>query len=90
MPYYDYTCSSCDSVFELSKKISERDETLSEICPECSTVGLISRMVGTPMVAYSVATSGYGKPPEGFREVLRQIHSRAPDSRMDKTSSFLT
>jgi hypothetical protein len=42
------------------------------------------------MVAYSVTSGGYGKPPEGFREVLRNIHRRSPGSQMDKTSSFLT
>lgn len=90
MALYDYQCTSCSATFELSKKISDRDDVSNETCPECATVGQITRQVGSPMVGYSIATSGYGRPPEGFREVLRKIHDRAPGSKMDKTSSWLT
>ncbi len=77
MPVYDYKCGKCDHVFELSKKISDRDETSTESCPECSTVGQIERMVGAPLVGYSVSVNGgYGsKVPDGFKEVLKKIHS---------------
>lgn len=91
MALYNYTCTSCDATFELSKKISERDNVGLDACPECATIGQIVRQVGSPMIGYSVTVpGGYGKPPEGFREVLRRIHSRSPGSQMDKTASWLT
>lgn len=90
MPYYNFSCQSCDAVFELSRKIADRDEVATETCPECSTVGQITRLVGSPMVGYSVTTpGGYGTIPDGFKEVLRRIHKRAPGSRLDKTSSYM-
>jgi hypothetical protein len=78
-------------MFELNKKISERDDTLSDLCPECSTAGLIDRMVSAPLIGYSVAVNGgYGsKVPDGFKDVLKKIHKKAPGSNMDKISSFM-
>lgn len=89
MPLYDYCCNSCDSKFELLKRMSDRDEIENDICPECGVVGNISRQVSAPMIAYSVSVNGIGKPPEGFLEVLRKIHKNAPGSCLDKTSSFM-
>jgi putative FmdB family regulatory protein len=91
MPMYDFKCSNCEHIFEENKKISERDDTTSLTCVECSTTGSITRMVGTPLVGYSISVNGgYGsKVPSGFKDVLNRIHERAPGSRMDKTSSFM-
>jgi hypothetical protein len=72
------------------KKISERDSTSEDSCPSCQKIGTLNRQVGAPLVGYSTYVNGAGKPPEGFREVLRRIHQRAPGSQMDRTSSFLT
>lgn len=87
MPVYDYNCSNCGTTFELNKKISERDEISSEVCPECSTVGQINRQVGAPLVAYSIITKGYGRIDGGFKEVLQKIHSTAGAKK--NASSFL-
>jgi putative FmdB family regulatory protein len=91
MPMYDFSCSTCEHVFELNRKISERDETVELTCPECSTTGSITRMVSAPMVGYSISVNGgYGsKVPSGFKDVLNRIHQRAPGSCMDQTSSFM-
>ena len=88
MPIYDYVCGSCNHSYEENRKIADRDNLTDVECLECHKIGQISRQVGSPLVAYSVATNGY-KHPEGFREVLQRIHSRAPGSQMDKTSSYL-
>ena len=90
MPTYDYKCSKCDSVFELSKKISDRDDVSLQNCPECSQTGFIQRLVGSPMVAYSVTVKGgYGNNlPDGFKQVLSQIDSKAPGSRLRETSTY--
>lgn len=88
MAIYDYQCE-CGHVFEMNKKIADRDNTEADVCPECQQTGKITRGVSAPIVGYSTHVNGAGKPPEGFREVLRKIHKRAPGSRLDKTSSFL-
>ena len=89
MPLYDYSCKKCGHTFEANRKISERDDTASLICPECATTGEIERGVSAPLVAYSIATNGYGKNIGGFKEVLQKIHARAPGSQLDKSSSYL-
>jgi putative FmdB family regulatory protein len=84
MPTYDYKCSQCDNTFEQNKKIAERD---SAICPECGSIDKVERLVGSPLVAYSVVTKGYGRIDGGFKEVLQKIHSTAGAKK--NVSSFL-
>lgn len=87
MPTYDYQCSGCDHVFEQTKKIASRDDTGNDVCPNCATVGNITRQVGSPLVAYSIVTKGYGRIDGGFKEVLQKIQSTAGAKK--DTSSFL-
>lgn len=90
MPIYGYNCTHCDADFDLNKKISDRDVVGSETCPECATVGQIVRQVGSPLVAYSVTTAGgYGRIPDGFKQVLRDIDRKAGVRKANNTSSFL-
>lgn len=91
MALYDYHCNSCEKSFELNKKISERDDVASETCPECSTLGQITRQVGAPLVGYSVSVNGgYGsRVPDGFKEVLRNIDRKSGVKKSNSTSSFL-
>jgi len=86
MPIYGYHCSNCEHDFDLSKKIADRDETSLDICPSCSEVGQITRQVGSPLVAYSIATAGYGRGAgDGWKEVLNKIHS-APGAKSGYSS----
>ena len=91
MALYDYICSNCQSVSEHNKKIAERDECLDIACPTCGAVGLCYRTVNAPLIGYSVAVNGgYGaKVPDGFKDVLKKIHTKAPGSNMDKIASFM-
>lgn len=81
----------CDSTIELNKKIAERDETPTDTCTHCQSVGTLERGVSSALVGYSTTTSAssYGKIPSGFKDVLNRIHERAPGSKLDKTSTFL-
>lgn len=87
MPVYDYNCNNCGKTFEQTKKIADRDDTDVDVCPECSTTGQITRQVGSPLVAYSIITKGYGRIDGGFKEVLQKIHSTAGAKK--NVSSFL-
>lgn len=86
MPLYNYQCTECLHIFEQAKKISSRDETLEDVCPECKCVGKVTRQVGAPLVAYSIATSGYGRGAgDGWKEVLKKVHS-APGAKAGYSS----
>lgn len=87
---YNYNCTACSTQCELSKKIANRDNTGTDSCNNCGSTGTLNRQVSSALVGYSTYVNGGGKPPEGFRQVLRQIHKRAPGSKMDVSSSFLT
>ena len=89
MTIYAYQCTECQEVFDMNKKIAERDSIESDECPACKAVGKITRLVSAPTIGYGVTIGASGKPPDGFREVLRNIHKRAPGSQLDKTSSFM-
>ncbi len=95
MPLYSFRCTKCSHSFEAALKISDRDNTTSLTCSECSTsgdiVGNIVREVTSAMVAYSIVVgNGYGnKVPDGFKDVLKKIDERSPGSRMKETSAYL-
>lgn len=76
MPYYDYQCSACEHTFTKSLKIAERTQPLSQPCPKCESTDKINQIVGSPILSDSIRM-GLQKPPEGFREVLKQIHKNA-------------
>ena len=54
--FYDYACTSCETVFELNKTSTTRDEPLHEPCPKCDTTGFIHRLMSAP--AITTQTSG--------------------------------
>jgi len=87
MALYDYACSKCGTRTELSKRISDRDEVATDVCPSCNEVGSLTRCVSSAAISYSAVTSGYGRIDNGFRDVLKKIHAEAPGSRLNKTSS---
>jgi len=89
MAMYDYVCSECDSKHEMSRKISDRDVVSNEVCVSCGAVGTYQRGVSAPLFGRSTFVNGAGKPPSGFREVLKKIHTNMPGSQMDKASSHL-
>ena len=89
MPSYDYKCTECDKVMTIMRTIAERDNTEGMVCTGCKSKDTLERQLSAPIVGYHTYINGGGKPPEGFREVLRNIHKKAPGSQLDKTSSYL-
>lgn len=88
MPTYTYKCSNCDSITTLIRKIAYRNFTETDTCEQCSKVGTLTRLVDTPIIGYSTYINGGGKPPDGFKDVLKKIHANTPGSQIDKTSSY--
>lgn len=91
MALYDYECSGCKAIHEISKRISNRDTVDEEACPNCGKIGTLNRIVSAPLISYTTTVPGsYGRSvPDGFKEVLRKIHKQAPGSNLDKTSSYM-
>lgn len=72
MPLYAYKCSKCEHTFDQYLSIAGRNAPCEAPCPECSTPGSISQLIGTPNIV-----SGVGeivtKTPREFRDKLDAI-----------------
>lgn len=83
MPLYDRRCNTCEALFEVQCKISEKTNTHE--CPECgSTDG--EWMISAPL-AVPPDRLGRGKD-GGFREVLSKIHNSMPGSTLRDRNAF--
>lgn len=77
MPNYDYRCKECGRVWEKNVLIVDRDNySIVGGCPFCFTdskwsTGAIERAIAAPPISHIYG--GYGKVPEGFKDVLRNI-----------------
>jgi len=81
MPTYIFRDKNTGDQFEKVMKISELDPFRAEN-PHLETV------IQAPMVCDPTRV-GVAKRDTGFKEVLQKIHSRAPGSVLNKTSSQL-
>jgi putative FmdB family regulatory protein len=83
MPLYDRRCSSCEAVFEITCKISEKSNEFA--CPECkSTAG--EWQIGSPM---AIAPDRLGRGRDGgMKEVLQKIHAANPKGILSERNSF--
>jgi len=76
MPLYDYQCKDCGfTVTDVSLPIADRDNPLSEVCPQCGKSETIERLAAAPGVSYSINRGGL-KTPGGFNEILKDIKKR--------------
>ena len=76
MPTYTFRNKETGEQFEQFMKISERDEYLTKN-PQLETLITGAPMMMDPMRA------GVRKIDNGFKDVLQQIHSRTPGSKLD-------
>ena len=70
MPLYDRKCGTCEALFEVVCKISEKDD--SHECPECASVDGYW-MIGAPAVSNDSSRLMNGKKDGGFNQVIKQI-----------------
>lgn len=87
MPVYDYKCEKCETIFEKSMSISERELPTEEECPNCFTSGHVIKLINSINIGDPIRL-GVTKPSEAWKDVLRNIHKRAPGSNLDKTSTL--
>ena len=77
MPYYDYRCSKCESVFELLRKMSEADVPLTEPCPECGSTETVERLISTFAIGDPIRL-GIKRPDAGWNDVLSRVKKAHP------------
>lgn len=84
MPLYDRKCRSCDELFEVMCKISEKDNV--QECPSCGSID------GTWMVGTAprlIEPERLGRLKRGdTREVLSKIHGRNATSTLRDRNTF--
>ena len=81
MPFYDYTCGPCGTVFESLQTIATRNEPTFHPCPECGQEG-VTKNPSVLAVCDSVRI-GRSRPDNGFKEVQSRIAQHHPHHTMN-------
>ena len=81
MPTYSYVCGGCGHCFEKFLKVDDRDEPVESPCPNCSESKVTKQFGINPVL--DPYRMGLIKPPESFRDLLRQIKHRNSGSVLD-------
>lgn len=85
MPLYDFQCTECETFFEVSCKIAEKENP--HACPSCQSTKTEPRFISAPRLGDSIAL-GLNQHQRGFKEVLNKIHKRAAGSVLNKTTEL--
>ena len=75
MPMYNYKCTTCETVFDAFKKMSERNECSDLVCPECNAKGSSEYVMSAPMIVSDVG-SLLSKTDNGWKEVLSKVKEK--------------
>jgi putative FmdB family regulatory protein len=88
MPYYQYQCKTCEHTFERKLHMEDLHGPEHEPCPECGGAKTVTNLVGGPSFGDPVRL-GITRPDEGFRDVLREIHSKNHGSLIKDSSRYI-
>lgn len=80
MPTYTFKDTTTGEVFDKVMKIAEREEYLK-------TNPHLESVISAPNLVDPIRLSGL-RPPEGFKEVLKNIHDRSPGSQLKKNGNI--
>jgi putative FmdB family regulatory protein len=92
MPNYDFRCPDCGTTVEINVPLADRDNIQPcMVCLKSATASLtggtgprtrfMERVVSAPAISH--VYGGYGKVPEGFKDVLRNIKKNNVGSLID-------
>jgi len=73
---YDYTCSKCETTFELNLTIARRDEPISQPCPNCKKKKCVTRVVNSLPISYDTMNP-IRRAGSGWNDVLKKISAGA-------------
>lgn len=85
MPLYDFQCTDCEHIFEVSCKIADKGNPKQ--CPNCNSFKTESKIFSAPRQGDSIAL-GLNQHQRGFKEVLNKIHKRTSGSAMNRTTEL--
>ena len=57
-------------------------------CPECKSTGMIEKRIYHAPIIGDAVRLGITKTDDGFKSVLKSIHTRTPGSQLDKMSKL--
>lgn len=92
MPFYDYICNDCNTIWEEYCKMVDRKLPESKPCPTCHKQGNIEQYIAntTLSMSYTLEAARSMKSLKGsaFQEKLSSIHANTPGSQLDKSSTI--
>lgn len=70
---YDYQCQKCNTTWELSLPIEDREKPLSEPCPNCKESGSILKLFVPLPVSYQGIKTPLQRAGSGWNDTLNKI-----------------
>lgn len=80
MPIYNYSCVSCNHDFDRFLSISNRDNPITEPCPNCSKLEVTKSLNRMNMFQFEKNL----KPDDTFKDILKQIAKNNKHSTIDE------
>lgn len=76
---YDYHCQSCDTQWEQSVRLADRDLPTTQPCPHCGTEGAVVRCLAAPSVSYDGGgvVSVVRRAGNGWNDVLNKVKKQS-------------
>lgn len=82
---YDFECTKCKHVFEVTCRLDEREQT--HPCPECKSKKT-EQLASVFAIGDSVRL-GITQPSDGWKDRLKHIHKSNKRSSIGKTSRYI-
>lgn len=76
---YDYHCGSCDTRWEQSVRLADRDLPTTVPCPHCGAEGTVVRCLAAPSVSYDGGgvVSVVRRAGSGWNDVLNKVKKQS-------------
>lgn len=76
---YDYHCSDCDTRWEQSVRLVDRDLPTQSPCPHCGAEGKVVRCLSAPSVSYDGGgvVSVVRRAGSGWNDVLNKVKKQS-------------
>lgn len=80
---YDYTCSSCNTQFELSCPIEDRNKAEGMPCPHCNSINTVTRDIGMLAITHDGVKTLQQRAGTEFNDILKAIKKKHPEKLRD-------
>ena len=89
MPIYEYRCEKCQHVFDEVLSVSNRDNPLSEPCPQCSEKS-VKKLVSATRMGVDMNVTPDKKPGGDWSSLMEKVKNNTPEryhGNLDRASS---